>query len=82
VILFRSPHAFDVAENGAKPVQGGRSASAAFQRLGSRAIKTATAKNNIFAIAVNRGHDVGFVGVDLERGALWDGLTGKKYHGR
>jgi hypothetical protein len=69
VTLFLWPHAFEIAENGADPFRGKGSASAAFQRLGSRAIRTATAKSHIFAIAVNRRHDVGVVGVDLERGA-------------
>ena len=68
----RHPSTFEVAEDGASAIPREYSASAAFQRLGGRAIRTATAKNDIFAIAVNRGHDRGFVVVDLERGALCD----------
>jgi len=52
-----------------EPPRKGRSASAAFQRLGCRVIEMATAKNDIFAITINDDAIGGIVLVDLERGA-------------
>jgi hypothetical protein len=45
---------FRIADTGAGTTPQGCSASAAFQRLGCRVIGTATAKNDIFAITINR----------------------------
>jgi hypothetical protein len=66
--------AFGIADTGATPQ--GCSARAAFQRLGCRVIGMATAKNDFFAITVNRRTIGGIVGVDLERGAAAAGLWG------
>ena len=78
---------FGIADTGAGTTPRGCSESAAFQRLGCRVIGLATAKNDIFAITINRDTIGGIVGVDLERGAPdgqnWAriGCGSEKYHG-